>query len=86
MVRGVGRRVLTRYTSAGVRCWSASWTHVIESRQPVIAGALLCNQILRGAVFEVKAHIDVHALVRSIVGRASGPASHDADPERYPPG
>lgn len=53
-------------------------TYLVERRQPVIARALLCDQILRGVIFEIKAHIDVHALVRSIVGRTSGPAPHDA--------
>ena len=28
----------------------------------------------------------VHALERSIIGRASWPASHDPDPKRHPPG
>src|SRR5262245_23618646 len=60
-------------------------THMIERRHPVIASALLCDQILRGVVLEVKAHVDVHALVRSIVGWAPWPASHDTDPERHPP-
>jgi hypothetical protein len=54
--------------------------HMVERRQPVIAGALLRDQIWRGAVFEVKTHIDVHAFMRSVVGRTSGPASHDANP------
>lgn len=60
------------------------WTHVIERRQPILTGALLCNQVVLGAIFEVKAHIDVHAFVRSMISWTSGPASQHTDPERYP--
>jgi len=40
-------------------------------------------ELLRGVVFEINAHIDVHALMRSGVGRTSRPASDDTDPERH---
>jgi hypothetical protein len=41
---------------------------------------------LQIAVFEVKAHVDMHMLVRSIVGRTSGPTFYDADARRHTPG
>jgi hypothetical protein len=46
MVRGVGRRVLTRYTSAGVRCWSASCRHA-EARKQIEDSLAVLDRLLK---------------------------------------
>jgi hypothetical protein len=55
------------------------WAYVIERRHPAVARTLLRSQVMRRAIFEVEADVDVHPLMGSIVGRPPGAAPHHAD-------
>jgi hypothetical protein len=53
---------------------------------PNIEGSLLPADGVFRMVFELEAHVAVHALVRAVVLRMRGPAELNFNAERDPPG
>ena len=58
---------------------------VVEHRGPVVARTLLLFLRRGCAILKLGANVDVHALVRAVVLRASWAAPYEVDTERHPP-
>ena len=79
------RRVLGRYTSAGVCIAIASCGRTWLNSTRHSSHASCCANAVRRLLLEIDADVGVHSLVRTIVLRAAGPTANDVDTQRDPP-